>query len=85
MLITITQPNEWTSLNLDEGTTYVLQGKSPFNLVFSISLSGNPSSTKDGITASGSTVLKFKATGSEKILVQCEYDKNAVFSVEEVA
>lgn len=85
MLITITQPNEWTALNLEQDTTYVLQAKSPFNLVFSISLSGNPESAKDGITASGSTVLKFKSTGSEKILVQCEYDKNAVFSVEEVA
>ena len=85
MLITITEEKEWTALNLDEGTTYCLQCKKPFNCVWTLSLSGSPESTKDGITAAGSTVLKFKATGSEKILVESVYDKNAVFFADEVA
>ena len=84
MLITITQPNEWTSLGLESDTTYCLQAKSPFNIVWTLSLSGSPESKKDGITACGSTVLKFKATGSEKVLVECSLDKNAIFYAEEV-
>ena len=73
MLITI-ESSEWTSLNLDSDTTYAIQCQEPFNGCWSISTSGSPESRKDGITVFGSTTLKLKATGNEKVLVVSKAD-----------
>lgn len=83
MLITL-ENTEWTALSgLDEGTTYIAQCKQPLNGVWAISVSGNPESRKDGITVCGSTCLKFKCAGTEKICASSNCDLPMVIAVEE--
>ena len=83
MLMTL-ENKEWTSItDLEEGVTYIAQAKSPFNAVWSISVSGNPQSRKDGITVCGSTCLKFKYAGTEKICVNSNCDLPCVIAFEE--
>lgn len=82
MLITL-ENSEWTALTgLDEGSTYAIQCKEPFNGVWTLSVSGEPESRKDGITVCGSTVLKFKYAGTEKILASSKADLPMTLSVE---
>ena len=82
MLITL-ENTDWTSLEgLDEGSTYIAQAKEPFNAVWSISVSGEPQSRKDGITVCGSTCLKFKYAGTEKICVNSRCDLPCTIAIE---
>ncbi len=59
----------WTDLDVVEGNTYAIQSVIGNN-AFRFSTESNPSTSTDGISIAGMTVLKFKAGANNKVFAE---------------
>ena len=73
---------QWTDLDVESGSTYAVQSVIGTNS-FRFSTESNPSSSLDGISISGMTVLKFKAGDNNKVYAESNEDMD--LSIQEVS